>query len=157
MSTAALHLQPDHVDAQPARLLAEVIGFFFSSRILSTVLSVRMLQQDMRTGAVLSLAFNFLLLGAFVAGETVLLVLDRSTSRTAKAMLILATGFVVAAFWGVLTTYYDIYMNSGNGAETLTRRFGIWAIILDRAVEQPWFGHGFHFVWSDTPFRSGPV
>jgi exopolysaccharide production protein ExoQ len=88
---------------------------------------------------------------AFVAGETVLLVLDRSISRKAKAMLILATGFVVAAFWGVLTTYYDIYINSGNGAETLTGRFGIWAIILDRAVEQPWFGHGFHSVWKVIP------
>jgi exopolysaccharide production protein ExoQ len=88
---------------------------------------------------------------AFIAGEAVLLVLDRSVTRKTKAMLILAAGLVVAAFWGVLTTYYDTYMNSGNGAETLTGRFGIWAIIMDRAVEQPWLGHGFHSVWKVIP------
>ncbi|MGB8537026.1 MAG: O-antigen ligase family protein [Acidobacteriaceae bacterium] len=88
---------------------------------------------------------------AFVAGETVLMVLDRSMSRKTKVMLILAAALVIAAFWGLLAAYYDNYINSGNGAVTLTGRFGIWTVILDQAVEQPWFGHGFHSVWKVIP------
>jgi exopolysaccharide production protein ExoQ len=83
---------------------------------------------------------------AFVAGETVLLIRDHSISRKTKAMLIFAATLVIAAFWGLLAAYYDNYINDGNAAETLTGRFGIWTFILDRAVEQPWFGHGFHSV-----------
>jgi exopolysaccharide production protein ExoQ len=66
MSTGALNLPSDHVSAPPAPLLAQVIGFFFSFRTLCTVLAVRVLQQDTQTGVVVSLALNFLLLGAVV-------------------------------------------------------------------------------------------
>ena len=310
MNTEALSFPSDNVTSQPPRLLAEVVGFFFSFRIISTVLAVRVFQQDTQTGVVVSLAINLLLLSvvifgslgpaqrtlasifrlpsgmslllflgfsgcsltwsvamswpaaaafwcamvadllmvvlllrngpiqetaaavmkgyvrgaccialmawmmptladlrlgdeellgpnqigyacafaiflaqslilmrnqgrwrfsiaflavtllrslskttivAFVVGETVLLVRDDSISRKAKALLIFAAALVVAAFWGLLNAYYDNYINAGNAAETLTGRFGIWTFILDRAVEKPWFGHGFHSVWKVIP------
>ena len=310
MNTEALSFPSDNVTSQPPRLLAEVVGFFFSFRIISTVLAVRVFQQDTQTGVVVSLAINLLLLSvvifgslgpaqrtlasifrlpsgmslllflgfsgcsltwsvamswpaaaafwcamvadllmvvlllrngpiqetaaavmkgyvrgaccialmawmmptladlrlgdeellgpnqigyacafaiflaqslilmrnqgrwrfsiaflgvtllrslskttivAFVVGETVLLVRDDSISRKTKALLIFAAALVVAAFWGLLNAYYDNYINAGNAAETLTGRFGIWTFILDRAVEKPWFGHGFHSVWKVIP------
>ena len=310
MNTEALSLPSENVTSQPPRLLAEVVGFFFSFRIISTVLAVRVFQQDTQTGVVVSLAINLLLLSvvifgslgpaqrtlasifrlpsgmslllflgfsgcsltwsvamswpaaaafwcamvadllmvvlllrngpiqetaaavmkgyvrgaccialmawmmptladlrlgdeellgpnqigyacafaiflaqslilmrnqgrwrfsiaflgvtllrslskttivAFVVGETVLLVRDDSISRKTKALLIFAAALVVAAFWGLLNAYYDNYINAGNAAETLTGRFGIWTFILDRAVEKPWFGHGFHSVWKVIP------
>ena len=310
MNTEALSLPSENVTSQPQRLLAEVVGFFFSFRIISTVLAVRIFQQDTQTGVVVSLAINLLLLSvvifgslgpaqrtlasifrlpsgmslllflgfsgcsltwsvamswpaaaafwcamvadllmvvlllrngpiqetaaavmkgyvrgaccialmawmmptladlrlgdeellgpnqigyacafaiflaqslilmrnqgrwrfsiaflgvtllrslskttivAFVVGETVLLVRDDSISRKTKALLIFAAALVVAAFWGLLNAYYDNYINAGNAAETLTGRFGIWTFILDRAVEKPWFGHGFHSVWKVIP------
>ena len=43
-----------------------------------------------------------------------------------------------------MSYYFAVYENAGNQAETLTGRLGIWAFVLGRAVEQPWFGHGFH-------------
>jgi exopolysaccharide production protein ExoQ len=310
MNTESLSLPSDQVTSQPTQLLAGVVGFFFSFRIIATVLAVRVFQQDTQTGVVVSLAINLLLLGvvifdslgpaqrtlrsifrlpsgsslllflgfsgcsltwsvavsrpaaaafwcgmvadlvmvvlllrngpiqetaaavmkgyvrgaccialmawmmptlsdlrlgdeellgpnqigyacafaiflaqslilmrnqgrwrfsiaflavtllrslskttivAFVAGETVLLIRDGSISRKTKAMLIFTAALVVAAFWGLLNAYYDNYINAGNAAETLTGRFGIWAFILDRAVERPWFGHGFHSVWKVIP------
>jgi len=310
MTTGALNLPSDHVTSQPPWLLAEVVGFFFSLRIICTVLAARVFQQDAQTGVVVSLALNLLLLGivvfhslgparrtiasifrlpggtlvliflgfsgcsltwsaavsrsaaaafwlamvadlvmvvlllrtgpiiatsaavmkgyvrgacciavmawlmpnlsdlrlgdeellgpnqigyacafaiflaqflilmrnqgrwrfsitflaitllrslskttivAFVAGETLLMVRDRSMSRKTKAMLIFAAALVIAAFWGLLADYYDNYINAGNAAVTLTGRFGIWEVIMERAVEQPWFGHGFHSVWKVIP------
>jgi exopolysaccharide production protein ExoQ len=88
---------------------------------------------------------------AFLAGEAILLIRDGSISRKTKAMLICATAIAIASFWGLLTAYYDNYINAGNAAETLTGRFGIWSFILDRAIEQPWIGHGFHSVWKVIP------
>jgi exopolysaccharide production protein ExoQ len=309
LTTRSLNLQPDHVTSQPARLLAEVVGFFCSLRIISTVLAKRVFQQDAQTGVAVSLALNFLLLGvvvfhslgpaqrtiasifrlpgrafmllflgfsgcsltwsaavsrpaaaafwlamvtdlamvllllrtgpisatgaavmkgyvrgaccialmawlipnlpdlrlghellgpnqigyacafaiflaqflilmrnqgrwrlsitflaitllrslskttivAFVAGESVLLVRDRSISRKTKAMVIFAAALVIASFWSLLAAYYDNYINAGDAAVTLTGRFGIWAVILEQAVEHPWIGHGFHSVWKVIP------
>jgi O-antigen ligase len=51
---------------------------------------------------------------------------------------------VIGAFWGLIASYYAVYSNAGNQAETLTGRLGIWAFVLERALEQPWIGHGFH-------------
>jgi hypothetical protein len=88
---------------------------------------------------------------AFVAGEAVLLVLDRSISRKAKIYFAGAAVAVVAGFWGLIQAYYDVYTNAGNQSETLTGRIGIWAYILNEALQQPWFGHGFHSVWKVIP------
>ena len=51
---------------------------------------------------------------------------------------------ILAAFSKLLESYYEIYTNAGNQAETLTGRIGIWAIVLQRSLEKPWIGHGFH-------------
>jgi exopolysaccharide production protein ExoQ len=88
---------------------------------------------------------------ALIAGEVVLLAKDRSIAP--KTKLAIATGALLAvgAFWNLLSAYFEIYSNAGNQAETLTGRLGIWAINLDRAIEQPWIGHGFHSVWKVIP------
>jgi exopolysaccharide production protein ExoQ len=88
---------------------------------------------------------------AFVAGEAILLILEKSISRKTKIMLVLATVVVIALASGLLIAYFDIYTNAGNQAETLTGRLGIWAYILNEAVDRPWIGHGFHSVWKVIP------
>jgi len=88
---------------------------------------------------------------AFLAGQTFLLFRDRSLRAKTKLLLGAAGVVVVAAFWGLLSAYYDVYTNAGNQSETLTGRLGIWAYILSDAVQQPWFGHGFHSVWKVIP------
>jgi exopolysaccharide production protein ExoQ len=88
---------------------------------------------------------------AFVAGETVLLVWDKSISRKTKIMVLSTSALVIAASWGLLTSYYDVYTNAGIQAETLTGRIGIWAIMLIEAIDRPWIGHGFHSVWKVIP------
>jgi hypothetical protein len=81
---------------------------------------------------------------AFIAGETLLLIRDASMSRSKKIVLGIAASLVTAAFWGLIEAYYELYTNTGNQAETLTGRVGIWLFVLQRSLEQPWIGHGFH-------------
>ena len=81
---------------------------------------------------------------AFVVAETLLLVRDTSISRRSKIAIAAASLLVLAAFWGLIAAYYDVYTNAGDQAETLTGRVGIWLFVLDRSLEQPWIGHGFH-------------
>jgi len=88
---------------------------------------------------------------AFLAGEAFLLMRDNSMSRRTKVMLALGAAAIVAAFSGLLSSYYEIYTNAGNQAETLTGRLGLWTYFLAEAVEQPWIGHGFHSVWQVAP------
>lgn len=88
---------------------------------------------------------------AFIAGQAFLLFRDKAISRRVKVAAVLGSVLVVAAASRFLTSYFDTYTTSGNQAETLTGRLGLWAIILDRALEQPWTGHGFHSVWKVIP------
>ena len=88
---------------------------------------------------------------AFVLAQLFLLVRDTSISRKSKILFAVGTCFVVAIFWNLLGAYYEVYSNAGNQAETLTGRLSIWAFILDKAIEQPWIGHGFHSVWKVIP------
>ena len=88
---------------------------------------------------------------AFMAGQALLLLRDRSLSRRTKLYISAAGVVVVTAFWGLLVAYYDVYTHAGNQSETLTGRIGIWAFILNAALEQPWIGHGFHSVWKVIP------
>jgi O-antigen ligase len=88
---------------------------------------------------------------AFIAGECFLLFRDTSIGRKSKIIIVSTAGIVIAAFWGLIESYYDVYTNAGNQAETLTGRIGIWAVFLDKALEQPWIGHGFHSVWKVIP------
>jgi O-antigen ligase len=81
---------------------------------------------------------------AFVAGEAFLLLRDPSVRRRRKIMLAGCAALTIAAFWGLIEAYYEVYINAGNQAETLTGRVGIWSFVLARAFEQPWIGHGFH-------------
>lgn len=88
---------------------------------------------------------------AFLVGEGFLLIRDKSISRRNKALIATAVAAVVAIFWGLLTSYYDIYTNAGNQPETLTGRLGIWAYFLAEALQQPWIGHGFDSAWKVIP------
>jgi O-antigen ligase len=88
---------------------------------------------------------------AFLAGEVFLMVWDKSVRRRTKVLLALGATAMVAAFWNLLSSYYDIYTNAGNQAETLTGRLGLWTYFLAEAVQQPWIGHGFHSVWKVVP------
>lgn len=89
-------------------------------------------------------------LGAFIAAEILLFALDPLMKRKTKVMLIGTTAVVALAFSSVLTSYFETYSSSG-GPETLTGRLGIWAYILNEAVEKPWIGHGFYSVWKVIP------
>lgn len=81
---------------------------------------------------------------AFVAGQLLMLARDKTIPRRSKVSVVVAACVVVGAFWNLIVAYYNVYLNAGNQAETLTGRIGIWAFVLARAVERPWFGHGFH-------------
>jgi exopolysaccharide production protein ExoQ len=88
---------------------------------------------------------------AFIAGQALLLMRDRSISRKSKILLIAGAVLIIAMFWGLLESYYVVYENAGNQAETLTGRLGIWAYFLEESLDKPWFGHGFHSVWKVIP------
>jgi exopolysaccharide production protein ExoQ len=83
-------------------------------------------------------------IAAFVVGQTFVLLRDTSISRKRKMILTIIAMAVVLAFWGLITAYYEVYINAGNQAETLTGRLGIWAFVFERSLEQPWIGHGFN-------------
>src|SRR3984957_508413 len=81
---------------------------------------------------------------AFVAGEALLLMRDSAITRRKLLLILLSSGLVVAAFWGLIQSYFEIYTTTGNEAETLTGRVGVWDYVWERSLEQPWIGHGFH-------------
>ena len=88
---------------------------------------------------------------AFFISEAFLLTWDRSIRRRTKVLLTCGALLFVLIFWNLLSSYFDSYANTYNQAESLTGRLGIWAYILNEAVQQPWIGHGFHSVWKVIP------
>ncbi len=90
---------------------------------------------------------------AFAMGELFLLIRDKSLARKTKWMIAVATAIIILLFWGLLSSYFDLYVSTGTGnsAETLTGRVNIWAVLLIEAIQRPWFGHGFHSVWKVIP------
>ncbi|WP_158824347.1 O-antigen ligase [Granulicella sp. S156] len=88
---------------------------------------------------------------AFLAGQALILFLNKSISRKTKIQLVLGLILVIALFWGLLASYYTVYTDTGDSAESLTGRAGIWAYIFSEAIERPWIGHGFHSVWKVIP------
>lgn len=88
---------------------------------------------------------------AFLLSEGFLLIRDKSISRRTKILVVLAAMTAVAAFWGLLASYYNVYTNAGNQSETLSGRLSIWAYFLTEAVQQPWIGHGFDSAWKVVP------
>lgn len=90
-------------------------------------------------------------IAAFVAGEAFILLRDRSMKRSMKFALAVLAVVMLLAFQGLIVSYYDIYSNAGNQAETLSGRLGIWAYFLTASFESPWIGHGFHSIWKVVP------
>jgi len=90
-------------------------------------------------------------LAAFLISQIFLLIMDRSMSRRTKVILTVAAAATVLIFWGLIESYYDVYTNAGNQAETLTGRLGIWAYLLNAGFEKPWIGHGFNSIWKVVP------
>jgi len=88
---------------------------------------------------------------AFLVSEVFLIIQDRTMGRRTKMFLATGAVLVVLAFWGLLESYYIVYTNAGNQAETLTGRIGIWTYVLNAALEQPWIGHGFDSMWKVIP------
>ncbi|MFP5230220.1 MAG: O-antigen ligase family protein, partial [Acidobacteriota bacterium] len=88
---------------------------------------------------------------AFMVSQGFLLVRDRSMSRRTKVLVAVAAVILIAVFWSLLASYYDVYTGAGNQSETLTGRFGIWAYFFAEAIQQPWFGHGFDSAWKVIP------
>jgi hypothetical protein len=88
---------------------------------------------------------------AFALGQGYILLRDHSIRRKTKLLLVFSAILILPAFWGLFSSYIDVYANAGNQSETLTGRLGIWAYILNEAIQQPWIGHGFHSVWKVIP------
>jgi len=88
---------------------------------------------------------------AFLISQIFLLIMDRSVSRRTKSILAISAAVAILVFWGLIESYYDVYTNAGNQAETLTGRLGIWAYLLSAAFEKPWVGHGFNSIWKVVP------
>lgn len=88
---------------------------------------------------------------ALLVSQAFVLLLDRSISRRTKVMSVLGALFILLAFWNLISSYYDVYSNSGSQPESLTGRVGLWAIFLVEIAQQPWIGHGFHSVWKVIP------
>lgn len=88
---------------------------------------------------------------AFLVSEIFLLLRDKSLTRKVKLWLLAATLLVLLIFSGLFQAYYEIYTNAGNQAETFTGRTGIWAFVLNGAIERPLIGHGFDSLWKVIP------
>jgi len=88
---------------------------------------------------------------AFLVSQGLLLFMDRSVSRKTKVMLTATVVCAVLVSWGLIESYYVVYTNAGNQAETLTGRLGIWAYLLDSGLDTPWIGHGFNSIWKVVP------
>lgn len=88
---------------------------------------------------------------AFLVAECFVLARDRSIPRRTKVVIAIVAMMVIASFWGLLESYYDVYTSSEHQIETLTGRLGIWAFIFAEALQRPWIGHGFHSVWKVIP------
>lgn len=101
--------------------------------LLAAVLAVSLLRSLSKTTLI-----------AFVASQVFLIILDRSKTWVTKLFIASCALGVVSAFFGLIENYYEVYTHLGNQSETLSGRIGIWAFVLERSLQQPWFGHGFH-------------
>jgi exopolysaccharide production protein ExoQ len=81
---------------------------------------------------------------AFVAAEALILIRDSAITRRKLFAILASAAVVLAAFWNLIQAYFEVYTTTGNEAETLTGRVGIWDYVMERSLEQPWLGHGFH-------------
>lgn len=95
--------------------------------------------------------FSKTTLAAFLVAEAYMLFSDHSMARKTKLAILILTALVLAAFSGVISSYFTLYANTGNSPETLTGRLGIWTYFLTEGAQTPWLGHGFHSVWNVVP------
>jgi hypothetical protein len=104
-------------------------------KVLTVVLAITLLRTLSKTAIL-----------AFVFAECWYLMRSKSMTRRAKSGLLIAGLLVVACFWGLFSSYLDIYNNTGSGdqAETLTGRTALWSVALSMSLEKPWFGHGMY-------------
>ena len=90
-------------------------------------------------------------IAAFLIGEVIMLIMNKSMSPKTKKLIIIGFFVVIAVFWSLLISYYQVYLDAGNQSETLSGRIFIWGYILNEALDKPWIGHGFHSVWKVIP------
>lgn len=88
---------------------------------------------------------------AFIVGQAVLLIGDKSISRKNKIWIVLAAVLVLAVTSSFIASYLNSYIDDGSQAESLSGRLGIWAYIFAQALDRPWIGYGFHSVWKVIP------
>ena len=90
---------------------------------------------------------------AFVIAECWYLMRNKKMSRKTKTWIGVATLTMVSVFWGLLSSYIEIYNNTGAGtqAETLTGRTALWTVATAMGMEKPVFGHGFYSFKSLIP------
>jgi exopolysaccharide production protein ExoQ len=92
---------------------------------------------------------------AFLLSQAFLLAASRSIPRRTKILVTIGAILTVLVFSSLLLSYLEDYATSNaegySEAESLSGRFGIWALMGAEAIERPWFGHGFHSVWNVIP------
>ena len=88
---------------------------------------------------------------AFVVSQCVLLIQDRSMTRSKRTVLIVAALALMMVFSGLINAYYNLYTTAGNQAETLTGRTGIWIYCLNAGLDKPWIGNGIDSMWKVSP------
>ena len=89
---------------------------------------------------------------AFLLSETILLAASRNIPRRTKVLVTVTAFVIVLLFSSMLVSYIEDYATNNEAgyseADSLSGRLGIWALTGSEAIEQPWFGHGFHSVWN---------
>jgi exopolysaccharide production protein ExoQ len=88
---------------------------------------------------------------AFVLSQGLLLFRDPAIPAKTRKRILLCVATVLFAASGLLASYYQLYTNAGNQAETLTGRTAIWAWAFDKVPDSPWMGHGFDSMWKIMP------
>ena len=88
---------------------------------------------------------------SFLLSQGVLLFRDPNITARTRRRVLLCSALVLTASLGLLASYYNVYTDAGNQAETLTGRTAIWAWAFDKLPESPWIGHGFDSMWKVMP------
>jgi len=88
---------------------------------------------------------------AFVVSQGMMLIQDNSITRKRKVVIGVSALALGLAFGGLFESYFSVYTSSGNQAETLTGRTGIWLYSLNTGLEKPWFGNGIDSMWKVAP------
>jgi len=81
---------------------------------------------------------------AYMIAETFYLLHDAEIKRRTKLYIGAGVVLVLACFSALFESYFNIYSNAGDQAETLTGRTWIWAVSLSMALEKPLLGYGIY-------------